>query len=106
MRRIPGIATLLGALMAGCATSGGIPMPQADVNAVNQEVEEQRAGFNARNLDALLLGIADDARVVSLPAFGTGRGAGDGQVSKVQYREDIAALMAPGRRHMVWRAPL
>ena len=94
MRRIAGIATLLGAVMAGCATSGGIPMPQADVSAVNQAVEAQRAAFNARNLDALLLGIADDARVVSLPAFGTGRGAGDGQVSKVQYREDMAALMA------------
>ena len=50
-------------------------MPQADVDAVNQAVEAQRAAFNARNLDALLLGIADDARVVSLPAFGTGRGS-------------------------------
>ena len=104
MRRIAGIATLLGALMAGCATSGGIPMPQADVNAVNQAVEAQRAAFNARNLDALLLGIADDARVVSLPAFGTGRGAGDGQVSKVQYREDMAALMARGDRTLLEHA--
>jgi hypothetical protein len=95
---------LLGAVMAGCATSGGIPMPQADVSAVNQAVEAQRAAFNARNLDALLLGIADDARVVSLPAFGTGRGAGDGQVSKVQYREDMAALMARGDRTLLEHA--
>ena len=104
MRRIVGIAMLLGAVMAGCATSGGIPMPQADVDAVNQAVEEQRAAFNARNLDALLLGIADDARVVSLPAFGTGRGAGDGQVSKVQYREDMTALMARGDRTLLEHA--
>ena len=76
MRRIAGIATLLGAAMAGCATSGGIPMPQADVTAVNQAVEAQRAAFNARNLDALLLGIADDARVVSSAGVRhrTGRG--------------------------------
>jgi hypothetical protein len=104
MRRIVGIATLLGAVMAGCATSGGVPMPQADVDAVNQAVEAQRAAFNARNLDALLLGIADDARVVSLPAFGTGRGSGDGQVTKVQYREDMAALMARGDRTLLEHA--
>jgi hypothetical protein len=79
-------------------------MPQADVDAVNQAVEAQRAAFNARNLDALLLGIADDARVVSLPAFGTGRGSGDGQVTKVQYREDMAALMARGDRALLEHA--
>jgi ketosteroid isomerase-like protein len=104
MRRIVGIATLLGAVMAGCATSGGIPMPQADVDAVNQMVEAHRAAFNARNLDALLLGIAEDAKVVSLPAFGTGRGSGDGQVTKVQYREDMAALMARGDRTLLEHA--
>jgi ketosteroid isomerase-like protein len=99
MRRIIGMVTLgLGLLAAGCATPGGIPMPQADVDAVNQLVESHRVAFNARNLDALLLSIADDARVVSLPAFGTGRGGDDGQVSKVQYREDMAALMARGDR--------
>ena len=84
MRRIAGIVALLGAIAAGCATRGGVPMPQADVDAVNQVVEAHRVAFNARNLDGLLLGIAEDAKVVSLPAFGTGRGAGDGQVSKVQ----------------------
>ena len=67
-------------------------------------VEAHRAAFNARNLDALLLGIAEDAKVVSLPAFGTGRGAGDGQVSKVQYREDMAALMARGDRTLLEHA--
>ncbi|HEY7141601.1 MAG TPA: hypothetical protein VIE44_15970 [Methylomirabilota bacterium] len=104
MRRIVRILVLLGAMAAGCATSGGIPMPQADVDAANQAVEAQRAAFNARNLDALMLGIAEDARVVSLPAFGTGRGAGDGQVSKVQYREDMRALMARGDRTLLEHA--
>jgi ketosteroid isomerase-like protein len=99
MRRIIGMVALgLGMLAAGCATTGGIPMPQADVDAVNQLVESHRAAFNARDLDALLLSIAEDAKVVSLPAFGTGRGSGDGQVSKIQYREDMAALMARGDR--------
>jgi ketosteroid isomerase-like protein len=79
-------------------------MPQADVDAVNQTVEAHRAAFNARNLDALLLGIAEDAKVVSLPAFGTGRGSGDGQVTKVQYREDMAALMARGDRTLLEHA--
>jgi hypothetical protein len=41
---------------------------------------------------------------VSLPAFGTGRGAGDGQVSKVQYREDMTALMARGDRTLLEHA--
>ena len=104
MTRIVGIAALLGAVMAGCASPGGIPMPQADVDAVNQAVEAHRAAFNARNLDALLLGIADDAKVVSLPAFGTGRGTGDGQVTKVQYREDMTALMARGDRTLLEHA--
>ncbi len=90
--------------MAGCATSGGIPMPRVDVDAVNQVIESHRAAFNARNLDGLLLAIAEDAKVVSLPAFGTGRGAGDGQVSKVQYREDMAALMARGDRTLLEHA--
>ncbi len=99
MRRIIGMVALgLGMLAAGCATTGGIPMPQADVDAVNQVVESHRVAFNARDVDALLLSIADDAKVVSLPAFGTGRGSGDGQVSKIQYREDMAALMARGDR--------
>ena len=104
MRRIVGIMALVGAVVAGCASPGGVPMPQADVDAVNQAVEAHRAAFNARNLDALLLGIAEDARVVSLPAFGTGRGTGDGQVSKVQYREDMAALMARGDRTLLEHA--
>ena len=104
MRGIVGIVALLGAAMAGCATSGGIPMPRADVDAVNQVIESHRAAFNARNLDGLLLAIAEDAKVVSLPAFGTGRGAGDGQVSKVQYREDMAALMARGDRTLLEHA--
>jgi ketosteroid isomerase-like protein len=104
MRRIVGIVALLGAVMAGCATSGGISMPQADVDAVNQVIESHRVAFNARNLDGLLLGIAEDARVVSLPAFGTGRGTGDGQVSKVQYREDMTALMARGDRTLLEHA--
>ncbi len=94
----------LGMVAAGCATPGGVPMPQADVDAVNQAVETHRAAFNARNLDALLLGIADDAKVVSLPAFGTGRGGGDGQVTKVQYREDMVALMARGDRTLLEHA--
>jgi ketosteroid isomerase-like protein len=104
MKRIVGIVALLGAVLAGCASPGGIPMPQADVDAVNQAVEAHRAAFNARNLDALLLGIADDAKVVSLPAFGAGRGAGDGQVTKVQYREDMSALMARGDRTLLEHA--
>jgi hypothetical protein len=104
MRRIVGIVALLGAVVAACATSGGIPMPRADVDAVNQVIESHRAAFNARNLDGLLLGIAEDAKVVSLPAFGTGRGTGDGQVSKVQYREDMAALMARGDRTLLEHA--
>ena len=104
MRRIVGIVALLGAMAAGCATSGGVPMPQADVTAVNQAVEAHRAAFNARNLDALLIGIAEDAKVVSLPAFGAGRGAGDGQVTKVQYREDMTALMARGDRTLLEHA--
>ena len=79
-------------------------MPQADVDAVNAVIESQRATFNARNLDGLLLAIADDAKVVSLPAFGSGRGAGEGQVTKVQYREDMAALMARGDRTLVEHA--
>jgi ketosteroid isomerase-like protein len=104
MRRIVGIVALLGVVMSACATSGGIPMPQADVAAVNQVVESHRAAFNARNLDGLLLAIAEDAKVVSLPAFGTGRGASDGQVSKVQYRADMAALMARGDRTLLEHA--
>jgi ketosteroid isomerase-like protein len=104
MRTILGSAALLGVVLSGCATSGGIPMPQADVDAVNQAVEAHRAAFNARNLDALLLGIADDAKVVSLPAFGTGRGGSDGQVSKVQYREDMTALMARGDKTLLEHA--
>ena len=104
MRSIHGIVALVGALVVGCATTGGVPMPQADVDAVNAAVEAHRAAFNARNLDALLLGIAEDAKVVSLPAFGTGRGAGDGQVSKVQYREDMTALMARGDRTLLEHA--
>jgi len=102
-RPIVGIMALVVAF-AGCATSGGIPMPQADVDAVNQAVEAHRAAFNARNLDVLMLGIADDAKVVSLPAFGTGRGSGDGQVSKVQYREDMSALMARGDQTLLEHA--
>ena len=104
MKRIIGIVALLGAMAVGCATQGGISMPQADVDAVNQVIEAHRAAFNARNLDALLLAIAEDARVVSLPAFGTGRGSGDGQVSKVQYREDMTALMARGDRTLLEHA--
>ena len=104
MRRIVGIVALLGTMAAGCATPGGVPMPQADVSAVNQAVEAHRAAFNARNLDALLLGIAEDAKVVSLPAFGTGRDGGDGQVSKIQYREDMTALMARGDRTLLEHA--
>lgn len=104
MKRIGGIVMLLGAVMAACASPGGIPMPPADVDAVNQAVEANRAAFNARNLDALFLGIADDAKVVSLPAFGTGRGTGDGQVTKVQYREDMAAMMARGDRTLLEHA--
>jgi ketosteroid isomerase-like protein len=104
MKPIVGIVALLGALVAGCASTGGVPMPQADVDAVNQVIESHRAAFNARNLDALLLVIADDAKVVSLPAFGTGRGGGDGQVTKVQYREDMAALMARGDRTLLEHA--
>jgi ketosteroid isomerase-like protein len=104
MKPIVGIVVLLGALVTGCASTGGIPMPQADVDAVNQVIESHRAAFNARNLDALLLAIADDAKVVSLPAFGTGRGGSDGQVTKVQYREDMAALMARGDRTLLEHA--
>ena len=39
-----------------------------------------------------------------MTAFGTGRGSGDGQVSKVQYREDMAALMARGDRTLLEHA--
>ena len=78
--------------------------PAADVDAVNAVIESQRATFNARNLDGLLLAIADDAKVVSLPAFGSGRGAPESQVTKVQYREDMAALMARGDRTLVEHA--
>ena len=102
MRRIVGIVALVGAMAAGCASSGGIPMPQADVDAVNQAIEAHRAAFNARNLDGLLVGIAEDARVVSLPSFGSGRG--DVQVTKVQYREDMTALMARGDRTLLEHA--
>jgi hypothetical protein len=92
-----GMVALLGTVVAGCATTpGGVAMPRADVDAVNDAIEAQRAAFNARNLDALFLGIAEDAKVVSLPAFGTRRGAGDGQVSKVEYRQDMMAWMARG----------
>src|SRR5262245_33709749 len=98
------IVAVIGMLALGCASTGGISMPQADVDAVNQVVESHRVAFNARSLDALLVAIADDARVVSLPAFGAGRGGGDGQVSKVQYREDMAALMARGDRTLLEHA--
>jgi ketosteroid isomerase-like protein len=101
MRRIVGIVALVGAMAAGCASSGGIPMPQADVDAVNQAIEAHRAAFNARNLDGLLVGIAEDAQVVSLPSFGSGRG--DVKVTKVQYREDMTALMARGDRMLLAR---
>jgi hypothetical protein len=104
MTRLVGVVAIFGALVAGCASTGGVPMPQADVDAVNAVIESHRAAFNARNLDALLVGIADDAKVVSLPAFGTGRGGGDGQVTKVQYREDMAALMARGDRTLLEHA--
>jgi hypothetical protein len=72
MRRIAGIAVLLGVMAAGCATPGGIAVPQADVDAVNRVIEAHRTAFNARNLNGLLVVIAEDARVVSLPVFGTG----------------------------------
>ena len=103
MTRI-GMAVLVGLIAAGCATRGGVAMPQADVDAVNQAIEAHRAAFNARNLDGLLLAIADDAKVVSLPVFGTGRQAGDAQVTKVQYREDMTALMARGDRTLLEHA--
>jgi ketosteroid isomerase-like protein len=99
-----GVVAIFGALLAGCASTGGVPMPQADVDAVNAVIESHRAAFNARNLDALLVAIADDAKVVSVPAFGTGRGGSDGQVTKVQYREDMAALMARGDRTLLEHA--
>ena len=104
MMRILGITAFLGALLAGCASPGGVAMPAADVDAVNAAIEAHRAAFNARHLDALLLGIAEEARVVSLPAFGAGRAAGDGQVTKVQYREDITALMVRGDQMLLEHA--
>jgi ketosteroid isomerase-like protein len=104
MRGLIGSVVLMAVLAGGCASTGGVAMPQADVDAVNQVIESHRVAFNARNLDALLLVVADDARVVSLPAFGTGRGGSDGQVSKVQYREDMAALMARGDRTLLEHA--
>ena len=105
VKRTIGVVALLATMTVACATSPrGISMPQADVDAVNQTVEAHRAAFNARNLDALLLSIADEARVVSLHAFGTGRGGGDGQVTKVQYREDMTALMARGDRMLLEHA--
>jgi ketosteroid isomerase-like protein len=98
------VALTLVVLAAGCATPGGVAAPQADVDAVNAVIQSQRATFNARNLDGLMLAIADDARVVSLPTFGSGRGAGESQVTKVQYREDMVALMARGDRTLVEHA--
>ena len=74
------------------------------MDAVNAVIEAQRAAFNARNLDGLMLAIADDAKVVSLPAFGSGREAREGQVTKVQYREDMIALMARGDRTLLEHA--
>ncbi len=92
-------------LPGGCATTpGGIAVPAADVDAVNQVIQSQRVAFNARNLDGLLVAIADDAKVVSLPVFGSGRGSDDAQVSKVQYRTDMAALMARGDRTLLEHA--
>jgi hypothetical protein len=91
--------------VGGCATTpGGIAVPAADVDAVNQVIQAQRVAFNARNLDGLLVAIADDAKVVSLPVFGSGRGSDDDQVSKVQYRTDMAALMARGDRTLLEHA--
>src|SRR5262245_23439442 len=104
MKRIVGIFVLLGAIAVGCATPGGVAVPQADVDAVNQAIEAHRVAFNARNLDGLLLVIADDAKVVSLPVFGSGRQAGDAQVTKVQYREDMTALMARGDQRLLEHA--
>lgn len=100
MRSVAGLVVLaVMAMAAGCGTTQrGIAMPQTDVDAVNQVIEAQRAAFNARNLDGLPLGIADDAKVISLPAFGTGK---DAQVTKVRYREDMAALMVRGDRTLV-----
>lgn len=39
---------MLGALAAGCATPGGVPMPQADVDAANQAIEAHRAAATDR----------------------------------------------------------
>jgi ketosteroid isomerase-like protein len=103
-RGLLGSVVLMAVLAGGCASTGGVAMLQADVDAVNQVIESHRAAFNARNLDALFLATADDARVVSPPAFGTARGGSDGQVSKVQYREDMAALMARGDRTLLEHA--
>ena len=76
---------------------GDVPHPEAPAPS--------RCPHHTRkSLDGLLPRIAEDAKVVSLPAFGTGRGAGDGQVSKVQYREDMAALMARGDRTLLEHA--
>jgi len=106
MRSVFTAVTLAVMLMAaGCATTpGGVAVPAADVDAVNQVIQSHRVAFNARNLDGLLLVIADDAKVVSLPVFGSGRGSDDAQVSKVQYRTDMAALMARGDRTLLEHA--
>jgi hypothetical protein len=103
-RGISALAVFIMAVAAGCASPGGVQVPQADVDAVNAVIESHRVAFNARNLDALLLAIAEDAKVVSLPAFGTGRGGSDSQVSKVMCREDMAALMARGDRTLLEHA--
>jgi ketosteroid isomerase-like protein len=103
-----GLAAILLAVAivaGGCATTpGGVAVPAADVDAVNQVIQSHRVAFNARNLDGLLVAIADDAKVVSLPVFGSGRGSDDAQVTKVQYRTDMAALMARGDRTLLEHA--
>jgi ketosteroid isomerase-like protein len=107
MRNVLAAVSLAVAVFAagGCATTGGgIAVPAADVDAVNQVIQSHRVAFNARNLDGLLLVIADDAKVVSLPVFGSGRGSDDAQVSKVQYRTDMAALMSRGDRTLLEHA--
>jgi hypothetical protein len=105
MRRALITAALVAGAMVGCATTpGGIAVPQADVDAVNQVIQAQRAAFNARDVDGLLVAIADDAKIVSMPVFGSGRGADDAQVTKVQYRQDMAALMARGDQTLMEHA--
>jgi len=72
MRRALITAALVAGAMVGCATTpGGIAVPQADVDAVNQVIQAQRAAFNARDVDGLLVAIADDAKIVSMPVFGS-----------------------------------